>query len=265
MKDEDFRQLVSSVMQDLKGRDARATIAGLRQEISKETSTPRSWRGRLFWLLPLATAALVLMMLAPWRVVPPVAGPQVSTSAPPVQEQEQAKSRGWLVPQGIPALPIVLAGETLAPRAGETLRARLADHSEITLTGPADLIVGRTLRLRAGRLHVVAAKHAPTDPLIVQTPHGRTVVVGTEFNVEAGDSETAVGVDRGAVQFIPNEGAPREVAAGDTARSTLALRDPIHQPFASDSPWNTALGSGASFEPVEVLKLDKGAMIETQN
>lgn len=232
----DDRAAVAAIRNDLQGESASDTVAGIRHEIGAQAESPRHVR-TAYWLVPLAAAAAVVIALwAPWS---------------------GTKKQEWSA--GVP----VKTGDVLAPRAGETVVAQMEDGSVFALTGPGNLIVGRTLRLQSGKLAIRAAKHPANDPLIVLTPHGRTEVVGTEFTVAAG-RETKLSVDEGTVRFVPNDGGAQMLGAGKSASATVAKRDPIHQPFASDSPWNSALGSGAKYEPLVGVDSERGAHIETR-
>lgn len=233
---------VAAILSDVRGRSASDTVAGVRRAVE---SSPRPApppadggttrrRGNLLWLGALAAAAAVIALLVPTRH--PAGG-----------EERLARN-----------------GDVLAPRAGEVLRGRLADGSTFTLHGPANLIVGRTLRLQQGRLDLHAARHPADNPLIVLSPHARGEVVGTEFTIDAAATNTQLAVREGAVRFVPNGAPPQLIGAGQVAAATQTARDPIHQPFASDSPWNTALGSGARFERIVGVDASRGAHIETR-
>lgn len=267
----DRQRLIAAILSDLQGRSAAETLSDIRQSIESSPPAvlaPVAAPARRLWsrwgvVLALA-AALVLAAVLP-RLLRPAAPDQLAGQPllPMQPSHGQPPARLSPVPQPAAIPRLVRTGDVLVPRAGETIVARLEDGSRITLIGPADLIVGRTLRLRAGRLTVQAAKHAADDPLVVLAPHGRSEVVGTSFTVDAGDANTKLAVDEGRVRFVPHGGTAQMVGAGRSAAGAIAARDPIHQPFASDSPWNTAIGSGATFEKIEVMRLEAGAHIET--
>lgn len=234
----DDRANLAAIVSDLQGASAADTVEGIRRQIAPR-EVPRTKRPArmLYWLAPLAAAAAVVIALwAPWS---------------------ETKKPEWSA--GLK----VKTGDVLAPRAGETVVAQMDDGSMFALSGPANLIVGRTLRLQEGKLVVRAAKHPANDPLVVLTPHGRTEVVGTEFTLAAG-ADTKLSVDEGTVRFVPNGGSAQMLGAGKSAAATVAARDPIHQPFASDSQWNRSLGSGAKFEALAGVDASRGAHVETR-
>ena len=163
------------------------------------------------------------------------------------------------------ALPRVATGDVLVLNDGQTGRYELPDGSRFTLEGPADMIVGRTVRLRQGHLAVEAAHHEASEPLIIMTPHGRVEVVGTKFVMDARRSGTRLAVREGEVKFYANgEPATVRVHAGQNAVGGRYERDPIFQPFSSDSPWNTAIGSKAQFASPDIPGLKSGGDIETR-
>ena len=216
---------VRAVLADVRGENPDQAV----QRVKKDVRA-RWGRG---WLLALAAAVAVLLGVGLWR-------------------------------QPGPARILAQTGDTLVLRAGETGRYRLADGSTFELAGPADLIVGRTLRLREGRISVAAAKRPPGDPLVVLAPHARTEVLGTKFVVDAAPRGTRLDVREGRVRFIPNGAAAQLVGRGASAEAHAEARDPVHQPFASDSPWNRALGAGARLEPAAPLDLSRGVHVETR-
>lgn len=256
---------VAAILSDLRGRNASETVAGIRRAVEDSPRpgpapgagrTPRRRLVPALWIgLLAAAAAVVVAIVGPWR---PPAPSQTAWQGPVPPPQG--------IPQQAGPAPkrLVRAGDVLAPRAGERVSGRFEDGSEFTLHGPANLIVGRTLRLQQGRLDLHAAKHPADNPLIVLAPHGRGEVVGTEFTIDAAATNTTLAVREGRVRFLPNGAAGTLVGAGQVAAAAQTARDPIHQPFASDSPWNTALGSGAQFEPISGVAPVHGAHVETR-
>lgn len=216
---------VRAILADVQGEQADRSVTRV-----QESLRPRRSR---WWSLALAAGLVLVAGLGVWRLASPV---RVA----------------------------VRTGDVLVLRAGETGRYVIDDGSRLDLAGPADLIVGRTLRLREGRLTVAAAKRPPGDPLVVLGPHARGEVLGTKFVMDAAPAGTRLDVREGRVRFIPNGAAAQLIGGGGAAEGRVAARDPIHQPFASDSPWNTSLGRDARYAPVPTLNLAAGVHIETR-
>ena len=216
---------VCAILADVQGERAERSVTRV-----QESLRPRRFR---WWSLALAASVALVAGLGLWRL-------------------------------GVPERVAVRTGDVLVLREGETGRYRMDDGSTFDLVGPADLIVGRTLRLREGRITVAAAKRPAGDPLVVLGPHARSEVLGTKFVMEATPRGTRLDVSEGRVRFIPNGAAAQLVGGGGGAEGRVAARDPVHQPFASDSPWNTALGRDARYAPVPTLNLAAGVHIETR-
>jgi hypothetical protein len=162
-----------------------------------------------------------------------------------------------------PAVPVP-TGTTMTLHAGEHGRYTTPDGDTFTLTGPADLIAGHTLHLQEGRLQLRAGKRPAHEPLVILTPHARAEVLGTKFVLQTTPEATRLTVSEGRVRFVPHDGDPVFVTPGGEATASHTRRNPFRQPFASDSPWNTALGSLTRLEPVPTLRLERGLHIETR-
>jgi len=219
------RQRALAIMADVRGESAAQSFRHLRRSIRPPF--------RRLWLPALAASLVALLGFGSWVLRP--------ARSVPVQ-----------------------TGDVLVLQRGERGHYTTANGYDFTLDGPADLIVGRTLRLRAGRLSVHAGKRPDGDPLVVLAPHARTEVLGTRFVIEATGNATLLAVNEGQVRFVPNGAPPLIVDKGRTAAANVAARDPIRQPFASDSPWNTAIGSLARFEPLPTLRLNRGVHVESR-
>jgi ferric-dicitrate binding protein FerR (iron transport regulator) len=216
---------VLAIVADVQGERVERAVTRV-----QESLRPRRVR---WWSLALAASVALLTGLGLWRL-------------------------------SVPERVAVSTGDVLVLRAGETGRYRMADGSTFDLAGPADLIVGRTLRLREGRITVAAAKRPPGDPLVVLGPHARSEVLGTKFVMDATPRGTRLDVREGRVRFVPNGAAAQLVGGGGGAEGRTEARDPVHQPFASDSPWNTALGGDARLEAITSLVLARGVHVETR-
>ena len=118
---------------------------------------------------------------------------------------------------------------------------------------------GKQFTLVGGSLSADVAKQPANFPLLIHTPHATITVVGTEFDLAVGTNATQLEVTHGLVKMSGTNAATAvEVAAGETAvaspdappRATRLARNPYLWPFSSSSPWNTPLGRGAQYEPV---------------
>lgn len=150
------------------------------------------------------------------------------------------------------------AGETVKVTGTETLK--LADGTEMVLSPGTELRIlsadGKQLALKAGKL--TASVRQQSRPLEIQTPLAGVKVLGTTFDLEAGDQATRLEVRQGLVRFDhAQQESAVEVASGEFAmalpgREILAGVQPVTtqpgksgsvaQPFSDDSPWNRPLG-----------------------
>lgn len=154
-----------------------------RRLVARRRAAPVRRRPTFRLLLPLAAAAAVVLAVTGWLL----------TSAP-----------------SAPPAPAVVSLAGSFTGSGEL---RLADGSLLRFA-QADYRVedveGSRITLRSGQ---VAAEVAPRDagrPLVIATPHGETVVVGTRFTLAVDAGATLLQVMEGSVRF-----AGRPVAAGE--------------------------------------------------
>jgi hypothetical protein len=104
----------------------------------------------------------------------------------------------------------------------------------------------------------------------VITPHARVTVVGTEFTLGVGETQSRVVVSEGAVRVSKamtareesladvvahdvnaDQQAVAEVATRISINVTPVERDAARWPFPVDSPWNRPLGDGARLAPLQ--------------
>ncbi len=125
---------------------------------------------------------------------------------------------------------------------GERRSATLPDGSALTLNtdSAADLRFDATQRLivlRRGELHIASHRdpQAPSRPLVVATPAGRIIALGTRFVVKLLEGGAWVAVMEGAVRIEPaegGEGATRIIEAGSGAyfdeRALREARPALH-------------------------------------
>jgi len=113
--------------------------------------------------------------------------------------------------------------------------------------------------LEQGSFLATVAKQSTQNPMRFETAAATVDVLGTEFELALLDNTTTVSVREGRVRFTARaSGESREIAAGERGNVGVAgalvwdyveKRDPLLWPFASLSPWNHPLGSGAQYIP----------------
>jgi hypothetical protein len=174
-----------------------------------------------------------------------------------------------------PADSISTRGDGAAVRFSDGTRLVLAANTTVRLAGTN----GRSIELGAGRLFAEVAKQPPGRHVILRTPLARITVHGTAFELEAAPRLTRLDVTEGLVRMAHNnQDSELELAGGEFALAMPGRdlvgglqpvsgrdsspaqkagdRDPAAWPFASDSPWNTAISSGAKFAAVQSAALD---------
>ena len=173
-------------------------------------------------------------------------------------------------------------GAALRVGAGGRVQVAYADGTALTLDAGTALTFGGTnlldLALAAGRVDADVHPQPAGRLLAIATPLARATVHGTRFSLAAGEGATDLHVSRGLVRLThAQRDSEVDVAGGEFARalpgaelvaglepadlrpppvSAHGTRDPVRQPFASNSPWNIALCSGARLEPVRSAALD---------
>ena len=103
-----------------------------------------------------------------------------------------------------------------ATRTGERRQVTLPDGSRLQLNTDtrADIVYSaeqRLILLRQGEVLITTATdRSPARPLLVETPHGRVLALGTQFDVRLHAGFSTVEVQRNAVEVRPHE-APQQV------------------------------------------------------
>ncbi|ENO86766.1 FecR domain-containing protein [Thauera linaloolentis] len=131
---------------------------------------------------------------------------------------------------------------------GEQHAETLADGSQLWLdtNSAADVRYDAALRrivLHGGALLVRTAPDPARRPLVVDTPHGRLLALGTWFSVRHDDGRTHLSVFNGTVEIQPAAmgAAPQRVGAGQQASYTRDASDPL-RPLAQPRPqWQDGL------------------------
>ncbi|MBI5687760.1 MAG: FecR domain-containing protein [Verrucomicrobia bacterium] len=231
------------------------------------------WRGVLAGGLAAAACAALAFLLWPRpETVSPIQFARLSSvrnAVVVVRDDGEFAAKDGAVLQpgdavrvGDGAATVVLADKT---------RLMLAERTELKLGGDAT----RELQLLAGRLTASVAKQPADRPLTIRTPLAVARVVGTEFTLNAAPRATRIEVSEGLVK-IAHVGVDSavEVAGGEFAlavpgnelvagllppkeqHATAGDGDFVTRPFSSDSPWNTAIGSGAAYADVQSPALD---------
>jgi transmembrane sensor len=105
---------------------------------------------------------------------------------------------------------------------GEQRRLTLADGSLVLLNTDTAINIAfdtrqRRIELLAGEILITTAKDpaSPGRPLLVRTPHGQAMALGTRFSVRIDGPLTRVAVLEGAVDARPLQGAGLLLKAGE--------------------------------------------------
>jgi hypothetical protein len=223
------------------------------------------------WRLPaFAGAAVVLLLLIvfwPKEQMVPNRAAAVANLELPAQllttdelwHMWGAEAKAWRAVAGATLRVPTNTPATLVFADGSALQLDPGTVVEFSAPPEAAVAGGKQLRLLAGSLTAQVKPQPAGQPLRVHTPHAVATVVGTEFGLSVAGAETQLEVITGSVKLArPGGEPPLAVGAGETAlasataapHATRLPRNPLHWPFASDSPWNRPLGSGAEFEPV---------------
>lgn len=247
------------------------------------------------WTAGLATAALaVLLVLRVALPVADGPGPIATTAVSPAGVAELLEVRGRVVVAREGST--LEGANRVALRSGDSIRAdanatgviRLNDGTRVTLDGGAALALGgdegKNMQLTAGRVSAEVAKQPAGKHVVLRTALATVTVHGTALALEAGPGSTRLDVREGWVRMahaqsdseleltggefalaVPNLellGGLQPVPAANNNSATSPTstasgdRDPALWPFAASSPWNTAIGSGAAFAPVQSTGLD---------
>lgn len=222
--DSERAQLARRLAEDPALRQAWWTEVGLRSHLREELSSARSEasgrrhrqrrapRRRTIaprrWLQPLATAAVLGVVIA-----------------------------GWILFVGRPEAdsPASLAGNVSGAQS-----LRLADGSLLTFMN-ADATIevadGSRILLRSGAVAADVATRPIDHPLVIVTTHGEAVVVGTRFTLSTDAEATLLQVDEGVVRLAGRSVGPGGVQLADA--TGLAVRtifiDAINGPTLSQS------------------------------
>lgn len=161
---------------------ARSQASGRRLVVGRRRGRQRSRSSFRVWPALAALAALVIVGVGLWRMSVPT-GP----------------------------VPALFATEVGVEASGDRDLV-LADGTRLVLRGARwrlDRADGARLTLFSGRLEAEVRPRPSDAPLVVATPHGDAVVVGTRLRLSSDDGATLLRVDHGVVRF-----AGAEVAAG---------------------------------------------------
>lgn len=271
---ESSARLKESILAVVRGLPLPELDARVRETTFHRRSKPALWlaalrrwfQGRrrvLAWGLA-GFAALVLVFNWPRAARPAVPRIVFATPGAVVTRGNQARP--------VPATAALQPGDELALAESEFATVELPDGTRLDLPPGSRLgipVAGQTgaARILDGWVTIRAAAQARERPLRLATPQAEIAVLGTVFRVRANSHETLVTVEEGVVEVrSTNDAGPVRVSAGRSAKTiqgqgTLSYvdsRDRLQHPFASDSPWNRSIGSGARFEPLTRPLLDPG-------
>lgn len=221
--------------------------------------------------LAAALAALILVLLPGHTPPPSAAGPQFAA----VEGRAEIVRHGATI--AVAAGDAVASGDAIRVADGGAARLTFPGGTFVRLGGGASVVVEDTasllFELHAGALEAEVSPRPADRPMIVRTPLARATVHGTVFALRADAASTRLDVREGRVRIahvrrdseVEVGGGEYAVAAADAdvraglapsraapaqPRGAAGDRDPALHPFASDSPWNTSIGSRAVFEPI---------------
>ena len=148
---------------------------------------------------------------------------QVLTSIDPASRRNALKKLGtlaillptaWL---GYRALPLVRLQAEYQTAVGEQKHLQLGDGTRLVLNTDSAVDVQyhaqRQIMLRQGEIWLETG-HQDQRPLVVTTPHGQLVPLGTRFNVRLSAERTTLAVTEGAVRIDLRNGQSTVVQAG---------------------------------------------------
>lgn len=168
----------------------------------------------------------------------------------------------------------MLAGDVIATSASVAIALEYPDKTSIKMPGDSKLSLqpaalkedaGIAIDLTQGELEADVAPQPSGHPMIVSTPHGRAVIVGTRFKLSASAAQSKLDVIEGKVRFssalkeesvLVEKGKSAVLSPGMPLEVAATVRDPAQWPFSAQSPWNYPLGSGAKFAPIDSPRFD---------
>lgn len=240
---------------------------------------------RRFWIHAALTAATIFLVLG--IVYALVARRDGTPSESPIAQITGMEGDVVLLRNGqrqalsAAQTPPLHRGDTLESSANGSAQLRYADGTTLQLRPDSLLSISIAVsnagpqqpRLERGSFTVVVAKQSPTQPMRFETKWATVEVLGTEFELSLESDAATVRVLEGRVRFTSlSSRESRDLERGE--RGTIgaeggvrweysAPRDPTLWPFASHSPWNVPLGSGAQFIAAtsENFSLTRGAKV----
>lgn len=123
----------------------------------------------------------------------------------------------------------------------------LARGGSLRIAGNTEIAVGvESIRLTAGALYFDSAGRSPSMPLIIETPMGRVLDIGTQFEVSVGAESLRIRVREGEIELLDSAASSEvlgergeEIELFDTGRL-------VRRPIAPDDPswaWAESLTS----------------------
>lgn len=135
----------------------------------------------------------------------------------------------------------------------------------------ANVDYGICLILDQGSIEAAVSPQPAGKPMIVATPQGRAIIVGTRFTLVTNPTTTRLDVAEGKVRLesgLKNEsvlvgaGHSATVVPGIPLDVVPTTRDPALWPFSPKSPWNYPLGSGAQFAAIDSPRFNPANGVE---
>lgn len=184
------------------------------------------------WLLPLAAALLVGVVLGLYLLRPAPTGPARVLAV--------RGETSITLPDGSSPLrsePLV-AGTRIATGGDAELQLAYPDGTTVTLAADSDGILTAdqrvAVRLGRGRLTATVARQSADQPALFATDEAEATVLGTRFTLSSQDGATRLVVDEGRVRLATGDGAGVIVGPGQTgtARSEPVAILFVTGPFA---------------------------------
>lgn len=238
--------VLQEVVRESAGRDLarlasdELSIAGFSRPSLAHKEAP----GRVnfgYWLAAgaILLSAVIGMAFAGFLGRPDSLRMSFAPSREPVASLRSLTGDVWLTDAGQQS---VNAASVQAFHSGDQLRVGEESAAEVTLTDGTRVVlsadsvlhfqrfdaVSKTLLLERGAADVEAAPQSPARPLIIITQQARLTVLGTQFRLYAGASDSRVELEEGKVQFErQSDGQTVEVAAGQYAVADAEPAKPL--------------------------------------
>jgi len=193
-------------------------------------------RRRITWALAasvlVAAGGLSLWSIHPARTMQPIATLDLSLGAIEVFD---SKAEQWITPHDDTKL--LTAGTRLRTRDGAKVALRLADGAVLRVAPSTELTLAQPHRVELLR-GTLYAHNRGQRPVVIATPLGTVIDVGTQFEVHVDGASLRTRVRSGSVRLETEGGVPVYCNAGEQL-SLESGRSPAIAPFApADDYWS---------------------------